>query len=247
MQENYFDILRGQYLNDFGDNPEGFVISGCAVVANGGNWDVAEGVIFIDGDVHFYPGETNIATTSYLVADSDLVEQRTFRDQAAKNIIVTKQATSQGTIPVTQYISINRATDHKGWKRYTAVYPLANGWLESAATPIEYRKNSDGTISFRGALVFNSGTATSDLFFQNGIAAFPPDLTPGDETGLSGGGQIGTAWVSSGAFAGIQPVFANGSMTLGLFQFQIAGIVAGDVSATNRSVYINLTYSPKNW
>ena len=73
IQKNYLDVLSGQFTNLADGHREGVVISGCEVTPNGGNIDIATGIIFLDGefyeltanpDYHWFPQEDTTTTTT---------------------------------------------------------------------------------------------------------------------------------------------------------------------------------------
>lgn len=246
VQKNYLDILSGiQRGNTLGAR-EGIVISGCEVTANGGNIDIAAGVVFMANEFYLMSAQTNVAAPQYATITTDVIGQRTFKDGTVQNFDITKRAQTSGSIPVSQYITFERkVTNHNVWTRYASHYGLANGWQETTTQPLEFRKNFDGTISWRGALIFNSDNVTSDTFISNLAPPLGLDLAPGDTLPAGGTGALhpGICYVSSGAHAGLQRAQAIGSFTAGIFQMSIPGISAADTSSTNRTVYIDITYS----
>ncbi len=240
LQREQYDILKGQFSMYRKNTPEGLIVSGVVVSASAA-FDTTAGIVFIDGDFYRIDAQTNIANPSYIVPDADIVSQDTFRDGAVKNIIVEKKATVQATIPGSgQYISILRTSgnDGDGWSLLTPIQALQNGWIESDALPIEFKKNLDGTVSFRGRLKFNSGVVTSSaVIFPNTVLA---DITPGDEaTVMTGGIHGGSALY----FDGTDVVPAAVSVTgIPLSGVQL-NVEVNDISGNDIFVEINITYS----
>jgi hypothetical protein len=93
-------------LNRYASDTEGIVVSGCVVSANGGNFDITAGIVFINGEYQRLAAATNQTYTKYIVADSPLTTQRNFQDLSNKDFMVEKKAILSGTSSG-QYITID--------------------------------------------------------------------------------------------------------------------------------------------
>jgi hypothetical protein len=105
--EDFYDVELEKYelLKDLfdalvsreADGVQSFVISGMAITANGGNWDVSAGIVYLETaagrEFYRYDGDTNVASaTLYLVPAADASENRTYADGVSKEFFVTKKA-----------------------------------------------------------------------------------------------------------------------------------------------------------
>jgi hypothetical protein len=104
--EDFYDVELEKYelLKEIFENIvkagsvlQSCVISGMAVTANGGNWDIAAGLVYLETaagrEFYRYDGDTNIASaTLYLVPAADASENRTYADGVSKEFFVTKKA-----------------------------------------------------------------------------------------------------------------------------------------------------------
>jgi hypothetical protein len=106
FNEDFFDLQEEtsillkelfEQLVKAGSVLQSCVISGMAVTPNGGNWDVAPGIVYIETaagrDFYRYLGDTNIvAGSKFLVPTADAIESRTYGDGASKAFFITKTA-----------------------------------------------------------------------------------------------------------------------------------------------------------
>lgn len=78
--------LKSIQLNNNGIVVEGIGVSGA------GPYNLAQGYVYLDGDLRFFPSTNIAALNGYIVADTDLVESRIFFDGSNNPVKVTKRA-----------------------------------------------------------------------------------------------------------------------------------------------------------
>ena len=92
LQEEVFSYLNA-ITQAFADRSGGseFIISGGAITPNGGNWDIAEALVFLGGEIYRLPAQTAVvAGTKYIKAATDSVTQRVFNDSSTKDFFIEK-------------------------------------------------------------------------------------------------------------------------------------------------------------
>jgi len=88
---------------------EGVILKGCEVTGTAGDFDIAEGYIYCDGEVLYYAGGTTFAATQYLELETPTEESGTFADAVSRAFIDVRQASefaSAGGGAGTQYVTI---------------------------------------------------------------------------------------------------------------------------------------------
>lgn len=102
-----WDALQGT-LSRYDADTEGVIVKGCVLSANGGNFDISAGIVYMNGEFMRVAAATNIAFPSYLQPSTPTNIQKTFKDGISKNLIVEKLAGLGGSIPgAGQYITIS--------------------------------------------------------------------------------------------------------------------------------------------
>ena len=89
---------------------QGVVLKGCAVTGIVSDYDIAEGYVYLDGEVMFYPGVEGLSAVNYVKAATATEESGVFADGASKAYIDVQNAvefTTTGGGSGTQYITFN--------------------------------------------------------------------------------------------------------------------------------------------
>ena len=241
MEQNDFNLIKGQLTAARQNIAEGVVVFGCEVTDNAGLFDLSAGAVFLDGELYLVEANSANSFPRYIVADADVDETRTFRDGASKNALVTKTATLQNSIPGSgQYISIlDLQAGLKGeWVNFADRTTAQNGWAFSSSQPLQFRKNIDGTVEIRGNLVYDNAVVTSTTVIDESSAL--DDIVGGDNTADAlGGQQIGIAEVFDGTNSVITPVIVQSGLQFGKFGLIVATSLLGTGS---KQVSIHLRY-----
>lgn len=179
LQDNSAETFKSQFSVAFDGCIEGRVISGCAITDEGATFAIADGQVFVDGDFYNVTAETGLTKPSYIHAEASptTLEQRIFRDGSSKDILSTKEAVISTAPPVSgQRVSICRPIAvHNVWENFvTTGGGFINSWVEDSNRPLEFKKNLDGTVSWRGIL--DGGASASDGVIQTAILSNWIDL-----------------------------------------------------------------------
>ncbi len=170
-------------MSQFSSDVQGVVIEGCATTANGGNFDMTAGVVFLNGEFMKISAATNQSFTKYIAPATAINDTRTFADSTSHVVTIDKKAELVGSAPGSgQYITIASLTDldDRRWSPATVQtsialkankaqsawvnFTLINGWIDgSVAGPVPgYRVDEFGRVFFRGIL--DATSATNEVF-----------------------------------------------------------------------------------
>lgn len=108
---------------------EGFVLKGCEVTGIVSDYDIAEGYIYVDGEVLYYAGSEGNSTPVYLKKDTVTEESGVFADGASKAYIDVNTATEYTTTgggAGTQYITFDFDTPGRTFKNMVGVGNAGN-------------------------------------------------------------------------------------------------------------------------
>jgi hypothetical protein len=99
-------------FSKYDTDTEGLVISGCLTTANGGNFDMTAGIVYMNGEFMRIAAATNQSFTKYIAPSAVVNDSRTFADSNSHVVAVTKNAELVGSIPgAGQYLVIASLTD----------------------------------------------------------------------------------------------------------------------------------------
>lgn len=143
FNDEIWDALEA-LLSPFITDTQGLIVSGCVLSANGGNWDISEGIVFIDGEFMRFDAVTNQSLPKYIKAATAVNDTRTFADGSSATLFITKKADLAGSAPgAGQYIAITSSTDpdDRRWKKSiqsttkltTKVYQIGDWNMETAS------------------------------------------------------------------------------------------------------------------
>lgn len=156
-------------LSQHNADTQGIVVSGCATTANGGNFDMTAGIVYLGGEFLRVSASTNVPFPRYITPSSITFESRTFQDLTVNDVIRVRTAGLINSIPGSgQYLAITSLTDldDRRWN------PVTQAQLISE---ILTRANADATIS--GAGWQSISLSTSDI--KNGGGTNPSSLASG--------------------------------------------------------------------
>lgn len=136
FNQDIWAAMEGVYTKIAG--AEGIVVSGCVLSANGGNFDMTAGVVYVDGEFKRVAAVTNQTFSKWIASDAATSDSRTFADATVHAVVQTKTASIQGSQPGSgQYIKIDSLTaldykkDRLMWKRI----PIGDWNMDANATP----------------------------------------------------------------------------------------------------------------
>lgn len=133
LQKEFWDAIEAT-LSTFSLNPTGnfgIIISGCAITPNGGNFDIAAGIVFLNGEFMRLPAATNQTFTKYIAPKAASNITKIFGDGASKNLIVVKDAELVGAAPgAGQYITISSLTSAN--PRYLKAFKPGAHYVDAA-------------------------------------------------------------------------------------------------------------------
>jgi hypothetical protein len=166
--------IQGQ-LSTFDSDVEGIVISGCVTTANAGNFDMTEGIVYLNGEFMRISAVTNQTFTKYIAPATPVNDDRQYADGTTNTIAVTKGAGLVGSAPGSgQYIKIASLTDLDERRTISAptkwndIVPI-NGWTaRSGAAKPQWRKANDGRVYLRGIIDNIASAATSNQILNSG-------------------------------------------------------------------------------
>jgi hypothetical protein len=118
FNQELYKVIQG-LLYPFDADVEGIIISGCLITANGGNFDMTAGIIYINGEYREIPAATNQTFTKYIIPSTLVTDSRTFADGTSHAVTETKNAELAASAPMSgQYITINSLTgaDDRRWR-----------------------------------------------------------------------------------------------------------------------------------
>lgn len=101
MQNEILAAIEEGILKPLGN----VVIAGCTVTANGGNWNIAAGIVYVDGRICRFAGATAVTLPGYLKLTTTNT-QDLYSDGNNKDVLVEYTATFQTAVPGTPYITI---------------------------------------------------------------------------------------------------------------------------------------------
>lgn len=154
FQNDLWSAIEGM-MSEFSNNPTGnygIIVSGGEVVDNAGNFDIAAGVVYLNGKFLRLAAATNQTFTKYIAAKTVSYEAKTFADGGSKNLIVVEEAELVGSAPGSgQYITISSLTSAN----------IRN--IKARGNGVIYR-NSAGVESFRSTIkkILESGDWNMD-------------------------------------------------------------------------------------
>lgn len=82
------------------------VLSGCELVANGANFDLSAGIVFIDGNVCFFEGITNSALPIYLTKEIVETDNRVYANLQSLPTEIHYKANATTDLPTGDFITI---------------------------------------------------------------------------------------------------------------------------------------------
>jgi len=106
-------------MSQFNSDTQGIVVQGCVTTANGGNFDMTSGVVYINGEFMRIPAATNQAFTKYIAPAAVVNSTRTFADTTSHVVTIDSKAELVSSAPGTgQYITISSLTslDARRWR-----------------------------------------------------------------------------------------------------------------------------------
>lgn len=174
-------------LSPYASDTEGIIVSGCVITNNAGNFDMTEGICYLDGQFRRIAAVTNQTYPKYIYPNFISVDDtRTFADGSSHVLFSDRIASLDVSIPVgVQYIAITNLTDANdrrlsyfinntpAWQNVT----LLNGWASVTGATVQYRRNPiTKVIELRGLL--DAGSASSAIFADS------PDLPDPDYAGM---------------------------------------------------------------
>lgn len=96
----------------FNGDTQGVIVSGCILTPNGGNWDISEGLIYLNGEFMRLAAATNQALPKYIQPAAAVNDDRQFADAVTRTLFITKGAELAGSAPGgSQYVAITTSTD----------------------------------------------------------------------------------------------------------------------------------------
>lgn len=139
LQKEFWSAIEG-HMNAFANNPTGnfgIIVSGCEIVANGGGFDIAAGVVFLNGEFMRLAAATGQSFTKYIAPAAAVNTAKTFADSVSRNLLVDTAAELVGSAPGSgQYITISSLTS-------------ANPRYLKGHAPGTIFRNGAGTESFK--------------------------------------------------------------------------------------------------
>lgn len=125
---------------------EGMILKGCEVTGTSGDFDVAEGYIYVDGEVLYYAGSTENSTALYLKKATVTEESGVFEDAVTKAFIDVHTATEFSTTgggSGTQYVDVSH-----GSTRRTLVQAITdNSGFSLPVNSVDSDQYVDGSIN----------------------------------------------------------------------------------------------------
>lgn len=229
LQTEFWSAIEG-HLKNFSRNTTGnfgIIMSGCEVVANGGGFDIAAGVVFLDGEFMRLPAAAAQSFTKYIAAAAPVNTAKLFGDGVSRDLIVDKAAELVGSAPGSgQYITIS------------SLYSVLGNRLIDMV---------DDTLS--KSVLSGSGGGTEDILT---LPALATGKTAGYEVDcvsewVSGGG--GSA--GHGSFYKILGIYKNvggttsiwGAVTLPIMVVSGAGAPTFQIGTTGASIKVQANFS----
>lgn len=118
FNKEIWDALQAM-LSPFDSDTEGVILSGCTI-SGGGPYNIAAGIVYLDGEFRRLPAQTGVSLPQYIKAATDVNTTRTFEDTVIKTLFITESADLATSAPgAGQYIAITStsAPDSRRWGR----------------------------------------------------------------------------------------------------------------------------------
>jgi len=143
-------------LYQFNSDTQGIIVSGCVTTANGGNFDMTAGVVYLNGEFMRIPAAINQTFTKYIAPKAAINDSRTFADTTSHVITIDKQAELVGSAPgAGQYITIASLID------------LDDRRLNRFISDKELKVNRAGNDTITGILTVNGGVITDNVTIKH--------------------------------------------------------------------------------
>lgn len=170
-------------LSPFNSDTEGIIVSGCVISANGSNFDMTSGIVYLDGNFMRVPAATNVAFTRYIAPDTAVQDSRTFADQTTHAVVETKTAGLYTVTGSGQYITISSLTSAED--RRFSKFLNDSGWITVSSfnqgsvigTGVAYRKFNN-IVYLRGAISVTLASYNP----TNGMFTIPAGFRPVSDT-----------------------------------------------------------------
>lgn len=177
FNDEIWDAMEASY-EQFDSDTEGIIVSGCAVSGSAGNYTIAAGIVYIDGEFRRFSQQTGLTFPQYMKAATDVNTTRTFGDSTTKTLFITKSADLQSTVPGSgQYISFtgdgsssNARRVDSGWKTITLNASGGASYAAGSRTP-QYRVKA-GIVHLRG-IITTGGSPPAGDHAVSGSGALP--------------------------------------------------------------------------
>ncbi len=91
----------------------GIIVDGCVVTDNAGNFDISEGVVYLNGRFLRLPASTNQTFPKYIEEAAETFEAKQFADGDTKDLISVRVAQLVSGVPSDQYVAITALDDDK--------------------------------------------------------------------------------------------------------------------------------------
>jgi hypothetical protein len=153
-------------LSQFNSDTQGIVVQGCVTTANGGNFDMTSGVVYLNGEFMRIPAATNQTFTKYIAPAAEINSTRTFADTTSHVVTIDKKAELVGSIPGSgQYLTISSLTDldDRRWR------PALTQSLDAEIAERD-SQNPEGLITVMYTIGNWDMTGTSSVQITHGIS-----------------------------------------------------------------------------
>lgn len=157
---------------------QGVVLKGCAVTGIVSDYDIAEGYVYLDGEVMFYPGVTGLSAVNYVKAATAAEESDVFADGVSKAYIDVQNAvefTTTGGGAGTQYITFNFDTPGQTLSRLVsgAKYTDDSAVVTEVKIRTEVIEIGDWDMDADSTVLINHGAADNETVSVIGTTIRP--------------------------------------------------------------------------
>jgi len=153
-------------MSQFNSDTQGIVVQGCVTTANGGNFDMTSGVVYINGEFMRIPAATNQSFTKYIAPAAVVNSTRTFAYTTSHVVTIDSKAVLVSSAPGTgQYITISSLIDldDRRWR------PALLQDVDAVQNEVD-TQNPDGLITIMYTIGNWNMVSTASVQITHGIS-----------------------------------------------------------------------------
>lgn len=191
-QDELYAALEEGLLKPLGN----VVIAGCTVTANGANWNIAAGIVYVDGRICRFAGAVAVTLPGYLKLTTTPT-QDLYTDGNNKDVLIEHTATFQTAVPGTPYITIRSTGQDRIQLAKLSSTNVLSGLPKSDSTLLDDTNTLATSKAVNTLAKVSNERGIAYFYAQDEAAAYSPLQVP-DFRNISGNNLAGTLNLANG-------------------------------------------------